>query len=219
MSRQPIPLPTDGDLRRWAARMSTYLRALEASLASGEPRIIQLEHMRTSAKASTDGLLMFDGVAGVPMYSRNGAWRGLYGGAGVPAQDNTVSTAVPHYDVDASKLNNMLIVGRGVALDTALTRVMDFETETEDFAVATHIGLDSAGVETSSTGAIPLNNEATTAARSFSALVFNMRGTEAQVFVPARSANYLLLGPIKTVRIRPNGTANITAGTIRCIPI
>lgn len=73
----PVPLPTT-DLRAWALKTANYLQMLEAIGKQPSPKVVQLERKQATAKATMDGLLMFD-PSGAPVYSRNGAWKFLLG--------------------------------------------------------------------------------------------------------------------------------------------
>lgn len=70
---KPIP-PFEGDLRKWAADVVNYLRTLEVFVETPSPKVVQLEFRKPGAKASIDGLLMWDATAGTVVVSLGGAW-------------------------------------------------------------------------------------------------------------------------------------------------
>lgn len=72
----PIPRPSS-DVRTWATNVTAYLQALETATKQVSPKVVQLLHKTDESKAAVDGLLMFDPVLGVPVYSHNGAWHPL----------------------------------------------------------------------------------------------------------------------------------------------
>ena len=81
MSRKnPIPI-FGGNLPLWADKVVGYLRTLEVDIATPSPKIVQLERRQDIAKATTDGLLMFDATLGIPVYSYNGAWHSVLDGS------------------------------------------------------------------------------------------------------------------------------------------
>jgi hypothetical protein len=69
-----IPDPTTLDIKEWAKRIVGYLRDLEAGTETPAPKIIQLEHTKTGAKATTDGVIMWSPVDGTVLVSKGGDW-------------------------------------------------------------------------------------------------------------------------------------------------
>jgi hypothetical protein len=74
MKGAPIPTPTSQQLYNWAIKLTNYLQTLERSVENVAPKVVQLEHAKSTAKATTDGLMMWDSVSGCPIVAKNGAW-------------------------------------------------------------------------------------------------------------------------------------------------
>lgn len=69
-------VPTFGDMLKWAIALTAYLKRAEASAASS-PKTILLEGYTATAKATVDGMLMFDPATGSPVISVGGVWKHL----------------------------------------------------------------------------------------------------------------------------------------------
>lgn len=68
-----IPQPT-GNLYQWATKVVGYLRSKEQEQKVPSPRPVQLEHRMAGAKATKDGLLMWDPTAGQMIVAIGGVW-------------------------------------------------------------------------------------------------------------------------------------------------
>lgn len=71
--KQPIP-QFSSDARSWAYRLTSYLQSLEDVISTPSPKIVQLEHKLLEAKATINGLMMYDAGLGVPVFSKDGQW-------------------------------------------------------------------------------------------------------------------------------------------------
>lgn len=73
-SRQP-PYPTGSDWRSWATKLVEFLTSNEPIEQETFPTPLQLPHRITGTeKALEDGLMMYDPVAGEPVFSKGGQW-------------------------------------------------------------------------------------------------------------------------------------------------
>ena len=74
------PTPTGNSWQTWATQLNEYLlRQTEGEIV---PEPVLLEHQVTrDAKATVDGIMMFDPVLGAPVYSAGGAWVPIIGPA------------------------------------------------------------------------------------------------------------------------------------------
>jgi len=77
MKGHPIPEITGNQVYNWAVKLTGYLRAVEREIENPSPKTLQLEHAKSTAKATTDGLLMWDVITGSVIVSKNGAWHAL----------------------------------------------------------------------------------------------------------------------------------------------
>lgn len=74
-----------GDIQRWSIGVVNYLKALEIATADVTPRSVQLENRQsTLAKATTNGVIMWDETAGTIVVSKDGAWYPVSLGAVLP---------------------------------------------------------------------------------------------------------------------------------------
>jgi hypothetical protein len=74
MSKIPVPVPTGRDMFGWANQIVRYLKSLDSETGMPAPKVIQLEHKMTGAKATTDGLLMWSPADGTVVVSKAGEW-------------------------------------------------------------------------------------------------------------------------------------------------
>ena len=74
------PTPTGNSWQTWATQLNEYLLRQTDSEIVPEP--VLLEHQVTrDAKATVDGILMFDPLLAAPVYSAGGAWVSMDGAA------------------------------------------------------------------------------------------------------------------------------------------
>lgn len=66
--------PYTGNLVPWIAGLTSYLKSLETFVVTPSPKIVQLESRKNSAKATEDGVLMWDVGAQSLVVSRGGEW-------------------------------------------------------------------------------------------------------------------------------------------------
>lgn len=66
--------PFDGNVAKWATDVVNYLKSMETFIVTPSPKIVQLESRKNGAKATTDGLVMWDVTANTMVVSRGGAW-------------------------------------------------------------------------------------------------------------------------------------------------
>lgn len=71
---KPLPPYPGGDLREWARQVVDYLLSRERIEQETLPQVVLLPHKKGGEKALTDGLLMYDPVAGEPVFTKNGQW-------------------------------------------------------------------------------------------------------------------------------------------------
>lgn len=71
---KPIPLPSRGDLTKWALSIVDYLRDVESEITTPGPKIVQLEYRKVGAKATKNGILMWEPVSKQVIVSKDGAW-------------------------------------------------------------------------------------------------------------------------------------------------
>ena len=77
-----VPVPNAGDIRSWMGAIQSYLRDLQAEALG--PRPLQVEHRKANAKATQDGIIMWDASVGTLVVSKSGAWYRITLGAVVP---------------------------------------------------------------------------------------------------------------------------------------
>lgn len=73
-SKLQVPIPSGGDTRKWIDDVTTFLRNLVQEVETPAPKIVQLEHRRSGAKATSDGIMMWDRSLGCPVVSFNNQW-------------------------------------------------------------------------------------------------------------------------------------------------
>lgn len=74
MNQQLPPFPSGNSWKAWATNLVEYLTR-EAQIESRtDPQPLQLPWRMGNEKATQDGLMMYDAVLGVPIYSKNGQW-------------------------------------------------------------------------------------------------------------------------------------------------
>lgn len=74
--RPPVTSPALGPLRTWAVELTAYLQSIEQANAYGQ-KIVVLPGITDNAKATGDGIIMFDPVLKLPVVSIDGAWHPL----------------------------------------------------------------------------------------------------------------------------------------------
>lgn len=74
MSRTLPPYPSGNNWFIWATQLVDFLMARERIEQESLPQVLQLPHKKGGEKALADGLLMYDPVAGEPVYTKNGQW-------------------------------------------------------------------------------------------------------------------------------------------------
>lgn len=108
------PPPWTGNLNVWAANLITYLQRVASRLA----------FKSDDARASENGVILYDNVNGYPVVSKDGAWRQivLADGYAFLGQDNDITAAVANtaYAVtyDSPPLSN------GISLGTPTSRIV-----------------------------------------------------------------------------------------------
>ena len=75
MSGYLVPAPQGKSYDQWSRDIYTYLRSQDAS--SVNAKTVLMQHQIGGEKATTDGLLMWDGANGYPVVSKSGVWRQL----------------------------------------------------------------------------------------------------------------------------------------------
>ena len=84
MRRSLPPYPQGGDWTEWAGRLLEYLQDRDKATSESLPQALQLLHQTTSQteRAGVPGVLMFDPVANVPIFSNGTSWQQFGGGGG-----------------------------------------------------------------------------------------------------------------------------------------
>lgn len=77
MKGHPIPEVQGQQFYPWAQKLTAYLRVVERAVENPAPKAIQLEHAKENAKATVNGLLMWDNTIGQVIVSKDGAWYAL----------------------------------------------------------------------------------------------------------------------------------------------
>lgn len=74
MTSRGLPPYPRGDLNAWARQIVDYLLTREQINTETLPQPVQLPHRIGNEKALADGLILYDPVAGEPVYSKAGQW-------------------------------------------------------------------------------------------------------------------------------------------------
>lgn len=76
--RERAKLPDPGRYPNWLAWAKDVIKAAERTSVQAPvtPQVVLLEHLTEAGvtSAAVDGLVMFDPVQGVPVFSRGGEW-------------------------------------------------------------------------------------------------------------------------------------------------
>lgn len=75
MKRLPLLIPPLGDLREWAQEATNVIRSLTELHNQAHPQIVRLQHIEPGAKATEDGLIMWDATESCPVVSEGGTWK------------------------------------------------------------------------------------------------------------------------------------------------
>lgn len=221
-ARPPIPRPT-GRATTFENALYAYLQGLESEISQPGPKVIQLEHQVASrlAKASQDGLVMYDPVKKKPVYSEGGVWLGLGEGFTV---EGAITAPLPSVTMAGVNFDNMLITGRGLTMSPSAQILLSLSTDNGVTWLGSprYVTISTAGAE--SAGSAPALHSALSVGPV--SIIVHLLGLQSKCPVArlvSRGTDRLIDtpsgAPINAVRISASGTANITGGTIRMAKI
>ena len=74
MPNHPLPPYPGNNWRDWALRMVEFIGRPQPRSTETLPEAILLAHRRDGDRATTPGIMMYDPVLGMPVFSRDGTW-------------------------------------------------------------------------------------------------------------------------------------------------